>query len=154
MSVAQLTKTNLPMLLRYEDRNSMAFSIEARLPFLDYRFVEKSLQLDSELKIGNGITKEILRNEMIGIVPKEILERKDKMGFLTAEPIWMKSNFVLEFRKMLLDSAVLLKDFISLNQILNDFDEMVKNKSNFKNHYWRVICLANWARIFKVDKFQ
>lgn len=154
MSVAQLTKTNLPMLLRYEDRNSMAFSIEARLPFLDYRFVEKSLQLDSELKIGNGITKEILRNEMIGIVPKEILERKDKMGFLTAEPIWMKSNFVLEFRKMLLDSAVLLKDFISLSPILNDFDEMVKNKSNFKNHYWRVICLANWARIFKVDKFQ
>ena len=63
---------------------------------------------------------------------EEILERKDKMGFLTAEPIWMKSNFVLEFRKMLLDSAVLLKDFISLNQILNDFDEMVKNKSNFK----------------------
>ena len=52
------------MLLKYEDRNSMAFSVEARLPFLDYRFVEESLSLDSSLKIGNGITKEILRKEI------------------------------------------------------------------------------------------
>ena len=153
MSISQLTRTNLPMLLKYEDRNSMAFSVEARLPFLDYRFVEESLSLDSSLKIGNGITKEILRKEMINVVPDEILQRKDKMGFLTAEPIWMQKEFVAEFKKLLYESSRQIEEFVSVDQIAKDFEDMINNKSNFKNHYWRIICLANWARIYKIKKF-
>ena len=61
MSVAQLTATNLPMLLRWEDRNSMAFSVEARVPFLDYRVVEHCLNMADGDKVGQGISKRVLR---------------------------------------------------------------------------------------------
>ncbi|HJV74591.1 MAG TPA: asparagine synthase (glutamine-hydrolyzing), partial [Noviherbaspirillum sp.] len=84
MCTAQVTATNLPMLLRWEDRNSMAFSVEARVPFLDYRIVEHCLNLPDGAKLGNGISKAVLRKSMRGIVPDLILDRRDKMGFVTA----------------------------------------------------------------------
>ena len=66
-----IEKSNLPSLLHFEDRNSMAHSIEARVPFLDYRLVEFSLNIPSEHKIGNGFTKTILRDAMKEYVPNE-----------------------------------------------------------------------------------
>jgi asparagine synthase (glutamine-hydrolysing) len=61
----------LPGLLHYEDRNSMAFSLETRLPFLDYRLVEFAFSLPVEQKIGRGVTKVVLRNAMEGVLPEE-----------------------------------------------------------------------------------
>lgn len=78
-----IQKTNLPSLLHYEDRNSMAHSIEARVPYLDYRLIEFAVNIPSEHKIGNGFTKTILRDAMKDYVPKEILLRRDKIGFST-----------------------------------------------------------------------
>ena len=69
------------LLLRYEDRNSMAFGIEARLPFLDYRIVEFALTMPDEYKISNGWQKYILRKAMHDL-PEKIRYRKDKKGFL------------------------------------------------------------------------
>jgi asparagine synthase (glutamine-hydrolysing) len=60
---------SVPSLLRYEDRNSMAFSIESRVPFLDYRLVDWALQLPAGIKIANGQSKAVLRNAMRGAVP-------------------------------------------------------------------------------------
>jgi len=78
----QIRWENLPALLRYEDRNSMAFGIEARVPFLDHRLVEAALQLPDRLKIGSdGVQKLALRRAMDGIVPAEILGRRDKIAF-------------------------------------------------------------------------
>lgn len=78
----------MPMLLRYEDRNSMAFSIEARLPFLDYRIIEFAFQLPDEYKIRNGWQKAILR-EAVPELPESIRYRKDKKGFTTPEKDWV-----------------------------------------------------------------
>lgn len=78
----------LPALLRYEDRNSMAFGIEARVPFLDYRLVELAMRLPDRLRVGNGITKVILRRAMTGILPLAIVDRRDKMGFVTPQSSW------------------------------------------------------------------
>lgn len=86
-----LFHTNLPSLLRYEDRNSMAFSVEARVPFLDYRLIEFMFALPNEQKIRNGTTKYVYRNAMQAILPDRIRMRKDKMGFVTPEEIWMKN---------------------------------------------------------------
>jgi asparagine synthase (glutamine-hydrolysing) len=75
----------LPALLRYEDRNSMARSIEARVPFLDHRLVELAFQLPDEHKIDAGITKRVLRQAMAGLVPEQVLSRTDKMVFETPQ---------------------------------------------------------------------
>ncbi len=95
----EIMATNLPALLHYEDRNSMAFSIESRVPFLDHRVVEYLATLPLNQKIRNGITKFILRKAIKGLVPEAIRCRMDKMGFVTPEEVWMKEGlrpFVLD----------------------------------------------------------
>ena len=77
-----LLRTSLPALLRYEDRNSMAFSLEARTPFLDYRLVERALGLPSSDLVRGGWTKAILRDGMAGLLPDDVRLRRDKVGFI------------------------------------------------------------------------
>lgn len=85
-----LCETNIPQLLRYEDRNSMAFSIESRVPFLEPELVTFILSLPARLKINNGKTKAVLREAIKGIVPDEVRHRMDKLGFPTPEKEWIK----------------------------------------------------------------
>src|ERR1700756_3774701 len=82
------TQFGLQDLLRYEDRNSMAFSIESRVPFLDHRLVEFSIALKNDWKIKNGWTKYILRKTAEPVLDKEVVWRKYKMGFLTPQKEW------------------------------------------------------------------
>ena len=84
-SRTQTESVGLPSLLRFEDRNSMAHSIEARVPFLDHRVVEFAFRLPLELKIKGVETKHVLREAMRGVLPERIRARKDKIGF-RAEP--------------------------------------------------------------------
>jgi asparagine synthase (glutamine-hydrolysing) len=81
----QTESVSLPSLLRFEDRNSMAHSIEARVPFLDHRIVEFAFRLRPEMKIKGMETKRVLREAMRGILPEDIRGRKDKLAF-RAEP--------------------------------------------------------------------
>ncbi len=74
----------LEHLLKWEDRNSMYFSLEARVPFLDHNLVERCLATDGLGRIKDGMTKAILREGMKGIVPEKIRLRKDKLGFGTS----------------------------------------------------------------------
>jgi asparagine synthase (glutamine-hydrolysing) len=86
-----LNATSLPMLLRYEDRNSMAWSIESRVPFLTPAFAQYVLSLPEEYLISpDGITKHVFREAMRGIVPDAILDRRDKIGFATPEKKWLR----------------------------------------------------------------
>ncbi len=85
-----LTQTSLPMLLRYEDRNAMAFSIESRVPFLTPAMAEFCLALPEEYIIDRqAVSKAVFRRAMQGLVPREILERRDKIGFATPEKRWL-----------------------------------------------------------------
>src|SRR5258706_244367 len=79
----------LPSLLRYEDRNSMAFSIETRLPFLDYRLVEFVFSLPDEQRLEGATTKAILRRALADRIPPAVLSRQDKMGFETPTDVWL-----------------------------------------------------------------
>ncbi len=97
----------LPTLLRYEDRNSMAWSIEARVPFTDYRVVEFAFsQSLAKLKIMKGWSKWCLRKAGEGYAPKDILWRKDKMGFGTPEQLWMQSLIKAKAAEVLAGSPV------------------------------------------------
>jgi len=84
---------NLPGLLRYEDRNSMAFGIEARVPFLDHRLVEAASALPDRLRIdANGRSKVALRRAMKGIVPETVLARRDKVAFQPPQDRWLRES--------------------------------------------------------------
>jgi asparagine synthase (glutamine-hydrolysing) len=150
MSIAQLQATNLPMLLRWEDRNSMAHSIEARVPFLDYRLVEMAVALPDKEKVSGGISKRILRQAMRGLVPDPILDRKDKMGFVTAEPLWATRDLAPRFKDELVAATATLPCILS-PKIVDQFDEVVAGKRSFDFRFWRAIVLSRWARCFNVD---
>jgi len=87
---AGIVATSLPALLRYEDRNSMAFSVEARTPFLDYRLVERAQAVPAADLIRDGWTKAVLREAMAGVIPDRIRRRRDKIGFATPEARWLR----------------------------------------------------------------
>jgi asparagine synthase (glutamine-hydrolysing) len=86
---ADLFQFSLPALLRYADRNSMAFSVESRMPMLDYRIAEHVLSLPLRLIVRDGWTKYVFRRAMEGRLPREVQWRKDKMGFVTPEGEWL-----------------------------------------------------------------
>jgi len=144
----RLLTTNLPALLHWEDRNSMAFSIESRVPFLDYRLVEFSLSLPAEHKIHQGITKKVLRDAMTGLLPEKILNRKDKLGFATPEEEWMRRDPYI-WRRALEESIVVSRGLIK-SSALERFDEVIQGDRPFCQHIWRAICLGKWMRIFNV----
>jgi asparagine synthase (glutamine-hydrolysing) len=78
-----LTQQGLPELLHYEDRNSMAHSIEARVPFLDYRLAELLFSVPPETLFDRGVTKVVLRKALSDVLPPEVRDRRDKLGFVT-----------------------------------------------------------------------
>lgn len=82
--------SGLPALLRHADRNSMRFSIESRVPFLTTEMAEFLLSVPEPFLVSpQGETKSIFRAAMRGIVPDDILDRRDKIGFATPEKDWL-----------------------------------------------------------------
>ncbi|UVT19561.1 MAG: asparagine synthase (glutamine-hydrolyzing) [Nitrospira sp.] len=87
---ADLMRFSLPVLLRYEDRNTMAFGIESRVPFVDHVLVEWVASLPANMRLSGGWTKRILRDALAGILPEMVRQRKSKLGFETPETKWIK----------------------------------------------------------------
>jgi asparagine synthase (glutamine-hydrolysing) len=149
MSRSQLAATALPMLLHWEDRDSMAHSVEARVPFLDYRLVEFVLGLPDDYKIGGGLTKRVLREGMRGILPERVRSRVDKLGFVTPEEIWMREQSPDLFRRALretVDAAVgvVKPDALAL------LDDTIAGKRPFDFLIWRLISFGRWVRRYNV----
>lgn len=136
-------KTLLPSLLHFEDRNSMAFSIESRVPFLDHRLVEFGFRLRTEDRIRNGVTKSILRDSMRGILPDTILHRSDKKGFTTPGAKWLHGDM-----HFLLEQDFSQLDFLDqklLRRLIADFNG---GNDKLAQLLWRVGGLAYWMKHF------
>jgi asparagine synthase (glutamine-hydrolysing) len=107
---------NLEDLLRFSDRNSMAFSREVRLPFLNHELVEFLFSLPSNFKVHDGWSKYVLRKSMEGILPDEITWRKDKIGYEPPQTQWMKhiriKEQVNDIRSQLINRKIIHKDAI------------------------------------------
>ena len=87
--ILDLSQHSLPRLLRYEDRNSMAFSLESRVPFADAtRLIEFVSALPDSAKVWRGWSKYVLRQAMAGILPESIRWRKRKLGFSVPVQPW------------------------------------------------------------------
>ena len=147
---ANLYRT-LMALLHYGDRNSMAFSIESRLPFLDYRLVETLFAMPLSHKIRYGLTKRVMREAMRGVMPDLITDRQSKLGFSTPEEEWMRQNPV-QLRALLERSAKRLSPLIDCARTLAWYDEIVRTSSFRECHViCRIVSAARWADIFQVE---
>ena len=106
--------SGLDKLLRFADRNSMAFSREVRLPFLNYELVDFVFSLPSEFKIRNGWTKALIREGLSDILPEEITWRKNKLGFQPPQSKWENNekylNFATEFQNISVKEKYISKD--------------------------------------------
>lgn len=137
---SELTQLKLPALLRHGDRNSMAFSVESRVPFLDRELTSYVLSLPEEYLVGhNGESKRLLRAALRGLVPDEILDRRDKIGFETPQSRW-------------LDALAVSSD--SIPEFLNPARarELLQGAQPWAagGLRWRLINLVKWAELFDV----
>lgn len=144
---SQLFTTSLPMLLHYEDRNSMAHGVEARLPFLDYRLVELSLKLGATSKIVDGETKWLLRRSMAGILPPSICDRSDKIGFATPQADWLAGPAAAIVLDLLADGLYRFPNVFAAKTIQAWSTQLPVNNPAL----WRIISFAAFGRVFGVS---
>lgn len=148
LSRAQLTTSNLPMLLHWEDRDSMAHSIESRVPFLDYRLIEFVAGLPDHFKLSDGVTKRVMREGMTGILPDMIRNRVDKLGFVTPEEVWLKSNAEIFKRRLL--ASIDRSGGIIRPSAVGLFDDIVAGRQPFSFVIWRLLNFGEWMSRFSV----
>jgi asparagine synthase (glutamine-hydrolysing) len=149
LSLKLITGAHLPMLLHWEDRNSMAHSIEARVPFLDYRLVEFLLGLPDRYKIRDGLTKAVLRQGLQGTVPAPILQRQDKMGFVTPEEVWIKQMGPTQFQQALNESIEASQGILT-SKVHDYWTQTLVGRKAYDSTLWRMISLGVWMKRFGV----
>lgn len=139
----------LEHLLKWEDRNSMWFSLESRMPFLDYRLVEKTLSLTTSQIFNNGMTKHILRQAMKGIVPEKIRLRKDKVGFQTPEDEWFRTK---KFRELILDTIhsklFAERGYCNNEKVKTLYQKHLNGEINISQEIWKWLELELWFKEF------
>ena len=144
-------RDSLPGLLRYEDRNSMAFSIESRVPFLTPAISDFVFRLPEQHLIGaDGTSKSVFRAAMRGLVPDAILDRKDKIGFATPERQWFQA-----LRPWIGDVLTAADPagvpVLKLDAVRSELDEVLDGRHAFGWHIWRWINLIRWTELYNVD---
>ena len=140
------TISSLPNLLMYEDRNSMAFSIEARVPYLDHNVVEFMASLKTDQIYEVMISKVILRKISERYIPEDIAWRKDKIGFAAPEKKWMQ-KLKTEIHNRLSENSWVM-NFANFNY-LNELFENFENLSIHEYRYiWRCYSVEWWYNKF------
>lgn len=143
-----LSTRGLPHLLRHGDRNSMRWSVESRVPFLTQDFADLMLSMpESFLVSQNGLTKNVFRAAMEGIVPAQILERTDKIGFETPQAAWL-TNSQIDWAP--LEPIVRSLPFLNPRKLLSRLEAKGHNGDD-ANEVWRFFNLLKWIEIFEVD---
>jgi asparagine synthase (glutamine-hydrolysing) len=140
LQVFEIQSHQLRTLLMYEDKNSMAHSIETRLPFLDYRAVEAAVSMNCDYKINRGWTKYPLRKSGIDhkVLPAEIAWRKNKIGFEAPSKVWLSKK----------DENIKL---FEASPFLNTIIDFTKIKVWDDATYWKIMNVFKWQQIFNVE---
>src|SRR5262245_3470339 len=139
------TVRQLPSLLRYEDRSSMAFGIETRLPFLDYRLVEFAFSLPDTERLDGATTKAIARRALGDRVPKSVLERRDKMGFETPTDLWLRGRYAGELKKRLARKGP-FRDWVDMGVVDASVDDYLSGRRDIGLQVWRWLSLEAWGQ--------
>jgi asparagine synthase (glutamine-hydrolysing) len=134
----------LPNLLHFEDRNSMAFTIESRVPYLDHRLVEFVFSLPFDYKMNNGLTKYILRESARGLTPDSILSRTDKRGFTTpGETKWLRGQLSHLLEK---ENLKHLKDICYMPKVYKLAKHFKDGKLSESAMLWKLVTLNEWMK--------
>jgi asparagine synthase (glutamine-hydrolysing) len=138
-------------LLRYEDRNSMAYSIESRVPFLTPQFAEFILSLPEDYLIsGKGTSKAVFRKAMRGIVPDSILDRKDKIGFQTPEQSWLVS--LQPWIERIIEQDTLDRiPALNAGIIREEWRAIKHGRRRADAQLWRWLNVGRWAELKEIN---
>jgi asparagine synthase (glutamine-hydrolysing) len=138
---ADVTRFNLPQLLRHLDRNAMRFSIETRVPFLDPELVEYCAALPERMKLHSGYSKYALRRAMDRRLPDEIAWNRTKLGFGMAEQFWFRrcADLIEDNRE--------LESFVDVRRLV----AALRSPAAIDQSYWLPVCLGLWLKQFIQD---
>ena len=137
----EIIRTQLPHLLKYEDKNSMAHSVETRLPFLDYKCVELALSINNDYKVKDGWSKFILRKAVEKKLPGEVVWRREKLGFNAPEARWLSE--LAQDMETTIRNSKLLNERIDMDKF--DFGSLDMRSK------WRYFNVAKWEQIYQVN---
>jgi len=146
-----VTQTSLPRLLRYEDRNSMAHSVESRVPFLTPSLVNFIFSLPEEYIIDmDGNTKAVFRQAMCDIVPTPVLQRRDKVGFATPERQWLDDlqAWVEDILNSQIAASIPALNRIKINE---EWRKVLTQRKAFNFQIWRWINLIRWVERYQIE---
>jgi len=146
--ILDINRYSVPALTHYEDRNSMGLGLEIRLPFLDYRLVNFTLNTPSSLKIKNGWTKYILRKSIKELPPK-IAWRRDKQGFINPEEKWLRHDFKDRIIDLFKESQLDKMGIIDKNKLLEIYEKFLReDKRIWRSDITRFLIAELWFRKF------
>jgi len=148
-SLEQILKTSIPYQLHSEDRNSMMNSTESRLPFFDFDLVDFVYSLPDDFKIRDGETKAILREAMKNILPEEIRNRHDKIGFSAPDETFIR-NHAEAVRQHISEAVNNTKGILS-SALLEYYDQFIKQQKPYDQVIFRVFIFNIWLKTFKVQ---
>jgi asparagine synthase (glutamine-hydrolysing) len=139
-------KHYLPGLLQQEDRMSMAWSIESRVPLLDHRIIELAARMPSWMKVRRGWSKSVLRNAARGITPNAILDRKDKKGYPVPIARWFREDLANYLRSTLLDSQLHSGSLIDQYELRKVVEQHQSGQADHSGILWRALTTEIWYR--------
>ncbi len=142
-----LTTFSLPSLLRYEDRNSMAHSMESRLPFLDQELVEWILRLPASAIVSGGWSRRILREAMRGVLPETVRERRRKIGFTTPEFRWFRQQRA-SIQSLMRSPSFQSRPYWDADAVADAFRVACVGGSEELLFFWRTVNVELWLRVY------
>ena len=152
----EISQIHLPRLLKWDDRNSMAFAIEGRYPFLDYRLVEFAMGLPVEMNFHAGWNKYVLRTCLGHLLPEPIQWRRTKVGFVTPQSVWLQTTLKQHLLSWAQQPSARLRQVIDCKKLKELAEKLLSSKSihpmNENQHLlFRIFALDAWLNRFQVS---
>jgi asparagine synthase (glutamine-hydrolysing) len=151
IQVDDLMVDTLPQLLRMEDRSSMAFSLEARVPLLDHPLVEYGLALPDHLKVRDGWSKYAIRQVMQGTMPEEVRLRTSKLGFAAPDRRWLATDLRASVGDLIAGELRCAR-YVDPAQLRRWYDSSQTRGTSTEAYLglFRVLALEMWMRAFGI----
>jgi asparagine synthase (glutamine-hydrolysing) len=151
VQIEDILVDTLPLILRMEDRSSMAFSIEARVPLLDHKLVEFGLSLPDHQKIQGGFSKFAIREATRGLMPEEVRLRRTKLGFAGADRRWLNADLRPQVTE-LIEGNLRCDRFVDPRPLREWYRSPASRTAGSEPYgsLFRVLSLEMWMRAFDV----
>jgi asparagine synthase (glutamine-hydrolysing) len=139
--------------LHYDDRNSMRFSLESRVPFLDFQLVQHAFAIENNIKYSDATTKKVLRVIGKKYVSQKVLDNKKKMGFISPQEVWQKNEFKSMFDKTFTDIANDgIFNFLDSSEIIEKYKLYQDGKFTDWHYIWKLFILFHWKKVWDIKE--